>query len=273
MTEDHDHPLSRGEKLLLALDERFPSLSSLVRVLWFQPWFRAIFLFLMAAVIAGALSITKIWKTTPPGFHPEIRVSGIDLFQARALKRTALKQATEGHFDDALQTWFMAVANNAGDPELIRGALNQLIGGPEMTKYTDLSRGYAGWLLKLGGTNVADLELVAALFEKQRLDQATVSILKHCNRKLTPKLEASYLKAIFNSGDIAGFDLFWRNIEYKREAADNRELQLYRAAFVAGWSDQKDDYKASEILPEQVESSDIAGIEECFQITRFEFWS
>src|SRR5437764_14631513 len=101
MTEDHDRRFSLSDKLLLALDERYPSLSSLVRVLWFQPWFRAIFLGLIVIVIAGALFVTKMWRSTPAGFNPVVRISGIDWFQARALKRNALKQAAEGHFDEA----------------------------------------------------------------------------------------------------------------------------------------------------------------------------
>ncbi len=197
MTEDSDHSLARGEKLLLALDERYPSLSSLVRVLWFQPLFRAAFFLLTAATMIGALSIPKIWRTTPSGFRPEVRISGIDFFQARALQRAAQKQSSEGHFEEALQTSFMAAANNLGDPELIRGTLNHLIRGRETTKYMDVSRGYADWLLRLTGTNVADLELVAILFERQHLDQVTVSILKRCLSEINSKTRSQLSQSTF----------------------------------------------------------------------------
>ncbi len=65
---------------------------------------------------------------------------------------------------------------------------------------------------------------------------------------------------------MVGFDLRWQNIEYKQAAADNRELQLYRAAFMSGWSDQKDIDQASGILREARLQPDLAELAHRLQL-------
>src|SRR5437763_1849751 len=99
----------------------------LLRQLVFERWFRLAFgLFVLVFVFLG-LFLPKMWKTSKPGFVPVIKVSGLDLVQAWSLKRTAVKASAAGRFEEANLAWQGALANNRADPDLVRGALRNLL--------------------------------------------------------------------------------------------------------------------------------------------------
>ena len=88
------------------------------------------------------LCMLPVWPVTPRNFQPTIKISGFDLLQAWKLRRTAAHEAAEGRFDEALGSWRIAIANNPGDPELLRGCLQHLLRAGDVQKYSSAAVGY-----------------------------------------------------------------------------------------------------------------------------------
>ena len=73
---------------------------------------------LVLLAIGGGLMVPKIWKSTPDGFTPEIRISGIDLLQARSRAKSARALESAGQSLEAVLAWRSAITKNPGDPQL-----------------------------------------------------------------------------------------------------------------------------------------------------------
>ena len=95
----------------------------LARLLIFSFWFRLIFAGFLLFLVFLALFLPRIWRTTPPGFLPVIKISGLDMAQAWSLRRSALRSMKTGQLDQAAFAWQAAVAHNPANPDLVRGAL------------------------------------------------------------------------------------------------------------------------------------------------------
>ncbi|MGV3773149.1 MAG: hypothetical protein ACO1QB_09630 [Verrucomicrobiales bacterium] len=187
-----------------------------------------------------------MWRTSPEGFMPVVRVSGLDMSQAWALKRTAVSSADRGDLNQSLYAWQSAIGNNPGSPELVRGFLQTLIAADKPEKrYINAGLRQALWLLRLTQTNAADLELCNQLFEKQRHYDAAVYVSAPSEKNLSAKAEAAYLKALFHQGRM---EQFAKKINVRSEAELNDELKLYKLAWKAGWSDHPGKEEANEAL-------------------------
>ena len=105
--------LYRSDKEALA--EKFldyPLLNALLRMLLYEPWIRVVFLVFLLLAPPTALFPLRIWTVSERGLKPVIKVSGLDLAQAWALKRRAGKHTTAGHYKDAMYYWKAAAAKN-----------------------------------------------------------------------------------------------------------------------------------------------------------------
>jgi predicted Zn-dependent protease len=211
--------------------------SPFLRLLHFEAWFRVAFAGFCLLLLFLALFLPKIWVVSPRGFTPAIIASGLDLAQAWSLQRNALKAMSAGKFDEANFAWLLAFANNRGDAKIVRGALRCLGQSPEKTEYSSLVWLQSHWLLKLAGTNVADLELVATVFEKYGYHDPLAALLEIAQDRLSARLEASYLKALFNTGRIQAFGNRWSKFSDRLPKDD--DLFLYHAAYLAGWSSSR----------------------------------
>jgi hypothetical protein len=141
----------------------------------------------------------------------------------------------EGRIKEGLISYNMAFANNPGNVGLLRdflGQINQKVDAPEF-QVPAVQRAF--WLLHLTKTNLVDLELAASIFEKYGLDQYLNNLLAPRQERLTPALQKAYLLALFNNGRVAEFDAFWSALKPSSEILKDQEVQLYRAAFAAGW--------------------------------------
>ncbi|MHB8519906.1 MAG: hypothetical protein ACYDH9_04025 [Limisphaerales bacterium] len=204
----------------------------LLRLLLFQFWFRLAFLGFVLLLVFLALFLPRIWRVTPRGFLPEVNISGLDWLQARSLKRTALRAETQGRIDEALFAWQTAIAYHPGDPELFRGSLRTMLRSQRLPPDLSPVLGQAAWLLRLAGTNQADFDLAARVYEKLRLDNWTLDLLGSRNGVPDPRSEALRLKALFNAGKTKQFiDDCRRCNRLPRDP----ELELYLAACSAGW--------------------------------------
>ncbi|HNQ89408.1 MAG TPA: hypothetical protein PKM73_12395 [Verrucomicrobiota bacterium] len=215
------------------LAERYAD-RALLRLLIVQPAFRAVFLIALAGVIGMLIALPKFWTVSPPGFRPVVRISLVDLVQARALKASGYRLAAAGREDEAAMAWQGAAANNPADAEVHREALNQLVRNDRLSrKYISEAISQTGWLLRLGGTNSADLELATRVYDKYGLASDLYRLLQPVRDTLSPEQEVPYMKAAFQSQEIEEFTRFW--LRREEHGAADPELALYHAAYLAGW--------------------------------------
>jgi hypothetical protein len=208
--------------------------SPFLRLVLFNFWFRLAFgCFLILAAFL-ALFLPRIWTTTPPGFKPVVRISGLDKAQAWSLKRSAIRAAKAGDFEAAQLSWSLAVANNSADPELLRGLLQNTL-QLERTEPRQAASAlpYAGWLLRLTATNEMDLDRVAQLYDRFQLFDVVLRLLGPRRDRLSGPQESVYLKALFHAGEMREFGARWERLGDRLKS--DGELALYHAAFLAGW--------------------------------------
>ena len=208
--------------------------SPFLRLVVFNFWFRLAFFGFALLLIFLCLFLPKIWRVTPLGFLPEIKISGLDMAQAWSLRRSALGSAAAGRYEEAAFAWEAAVGNNPGNPELVRGALfNALRIDRPNPKYLAASLRQSVWLLRLTGTNRTDVELVAELYDKFQLYDVVVRLLTPIQDRLTDHEEVLFLKALFHAGQIKQFAERWDRLGDRQ--AQEPAMQLHHAAHLAGW--------------------------------------
>ena len=132
----------------------------LLRHLIFERCFRYAWSACVLVVLLVAAGLPKVWIVTPPGVLPVIRVSWLDLFEARTHAGLARSAEARGEPMDASYRWRSALAQNPGDPALLRGSIANLLRLPprDAGRFTR-ALGDAFWLLQLTATNAADLDL------------------------------------------------------------------------------------------------------------------
>ena len=208
----------------------------LLRLLLFSTGFRIALVMFLLVVVTVALCVPRCWRTTPSGFNPVIKVSGLDLIQAWSLKRSAIASVRTARWEDALYSWQSAAARNFADPELTRGLLRTIVamGGP--TNSLTLALGRANWLLRLTAANQADVELVSRVYEVYRGYDLLLNLLEEPAKRQSPLVEARFLKALFYEGYIVAFAQEWPKAGPPLK--NDRELGLFHAAYQAGWDAQ-----------------------------------
>lgn len=203
-------------------------------VFFFDHWFGvAAVIFLLLVTFLG-LFLPRIWTQTPSGFAPVLKVSGLDLWQARSLRNSAIKDAKAGRANDALHAWRSAIANNPADFDLLRGGLGFVADQkPAPKEHLGFAVNYGFWLLRLGGTNANDAELVLRILSNYEMGQYVVRLGETMEDKLTPVSARLLARAYFEQSRIPQFDRLW----LKREAdfTNDVELVLYRQAWKANW--------------------------------------
>lgn len=223
--------------------------SPFLRLILFNIWFQIGFGAFFAVLVAGALYLPKIWRVSPPGFLPVIKISWLDMTQNWALKRSARKLAASGDYLKAARSWEGAVGQNPADASALRGFLENcvLIPRPDTRVYTAASSQLA-WLLRLTGTNQSDVELVARVCEKFEWYTAIGYLLEPISDRLPPAAESAYIKALFHENRIAEFE---RRLSKGQGRLHDPELALYRLAYSAGWSNRGDSGEAQQLLKQK----------------------
>ncbi|MDA7657781.1 hypothetical protein N8737_03670, partial [Verrucomicrobia bacterium] len=97
------------------------------RRLSFSPWLKGVFVLFLCCFIGVALTMPKVWKSTPDGFSPEIKISLFDRFRAWSLHQFAMEAKEDGRDESALQAWREAIANHPGEIGLRRGYSELLV--------------------------------------------------------------------------------------------------------------------------------------------------
>jgi hypothetical protein len=228
----------------------YPTINAVLCLVLYEPKFRWALLLLLTIATALPLTVARIWPATPKGFTPRIKVSVLDLFQAAALKRTAVRSAALPDFKTALLSWSQAVANNPGDARLLRGLLDHVVSGEGLQAHAGLIGSHTRWLLRLTRTNEHDLALTLVLYEKAGLDDLTLGLLAPYQLDVPERFRPACAKALFRKGRIPDFAQRWEqwNLATAAGAASDHELKLYHAAFEAGWGDGAKSFQGRETI-------------------------
>lgn len=205
-----------------------------LRLLLLQPLFGLVCFLTLLLLAALGLGLPKLWVVSPPEFRPRVRISLVDYFQAKSLKRTGQRLAAQGKERDAALAWQSALANNPADPDLHRDALRQLLRSePFDRRYIAQALSQTAWLLRLAHTNAVDVELASQVYDRYGVASELYALLWPMRDRLSSTQEGPFLKAAFLAGDMASFQEVWKRGQ-ERFAADP-ELGLYHAAYLGGW--------------------------------------
>ena len=203
-------------------------------VFFFDHWFGLFALAFLLLLVFLGLFLPPIWRQTPADFTPLIRVSGLDLWQARSLRTTALKEAAAGRPSEAIHAWRSAIANNAADMSLLRDGLGYVASLKNPPKeHLGFSVNYAIWLLRLGGTNNTDAELTLRLMSRYGMEDYVVRMGQKLEDRLGPDSAKLLLRSYFRMGDIKGFERLWNQRE--SQFTNDVELVLHHQAWMANW--------------------------------------
>lgn len=207
---------------------------TLLRMLVLNFWFRLVVIFFVLGGLGLAVGLPKMWRTTPDGIRPIIKVSLVDLVQVRVLRNSARKLAAQGKELEALRAWRSALANNQADTAVLREYLDQVIAAGEPDHVTAVEAlSSAGWLLRLTGTNRADVGLVARVLGKFGVYGEAYRLLGQLKDELSPEEQSVYLAALFRTGRLKEFGEHWER--WGEKFAGDPVLSLYRTAHLAGF--------------------------------------
>jgi len=226
---DSERKQERRARLFARL-ENYP----LLRMLVAERWFRLGFTAFVLVLIFMALFLPRIWKVTPSGFKPVVRVRGLHFAQAWSLKRTARKAMAAGNYAKSDYAWRAAISRNPGDTDALRGYMENFLGRGRLgSKELSGMISYGTWLLRLDQTNRVDAELFARVCDRNRLYDVVVYFLGPMKERLSPAGEAALLRALFHSGQIQSFVALWEKAPREVRAAP--DMALYWAAYLSGW--------------------------------------
>lgn len=203
-------------------------------VLYYDVWFRfAVGAVLLSGVLL-AVGLPKIWRVTPDGFLPVVRVSGLDFVQAWSLRRSAERFERQGQLADCIVAWRAASFNNLGSPELARGPIATLVRQPRPEKeFIGIGVDRALWLLRLTRTNAADLSLVTRFFRKYELDDFVVQLADPKAAELSDDALGDLMVSLFNTRQSDRFGELWD--KHQSKLAGDPALRLHRSAWQAVW--------------------------------------
>lgn len=200
-----------------------------VLLVW-NPWFRRVLFVSILIGMSTLIALPRIWRSTPQGIFPIIRISLVDKGQAWSLERSAKKARAEQRLDDAIYSWRAAIANHPGNLDLTRELFKTLNQAPELAD-DDIKTGIsmANWLLQLSSSNNMDTVLVSEFYQRNGLHQRQSRLLGFQVDSLTPSQMARYLESLFWTDQYPLFTDLWKpSLE-----DENDKLGLYSAMIKA----------------------------------------
>ena len=191
----------------------------------------------LACITAGigtlAASLPKVWVITPDGFAPVIRVSLLDMVQARMLSRSARKLDGEGRPTEALQAWAGALGNQPAHVGNIRSFVDFLLHRDGLEhRWLSIGAQQSQWLVSLVGTNdFGAMELAGRMCLRAGMNEAAWTYLGATNRTISTPAAKALAEAAFKTGRLKEFVSAWD--VHRAEMESDPVLGLYRAAWLA----------------------------------------
>jgi lipopolysaccharide biosynthesis regulator YciM len=210
--------------------------SPFLRLIVFNVWFQLGFLAVMLTLISAALYLPKMWRVSPDRFEPIVRISGLDMTQDWALKRSARQLESAGDFIKAADAWQGAVAQNPADISAMRGFLGSCLKlKARNADFNGRVLGQMQWLLRINSTNSTDVDLIARVCDHFDWYDAAGYFLAHVpEERLSETADAVLVKTLFQQNRIPEFA---QRLEKGGARLKDPELNLYRLAYRAGWSE------------------------------------
>lgn len=206
----------------------------LIRQLRHEPWFAAAAGTCLATLFVTATCLPRIWRTTPAGFSPEIRISGFDRLEARLETRRALTCDRGGDLRGALLHRRAAVAANPANLEALRALLaTEARLPPRDARLADRMSGEIRWLFALGGTNRSDLNRAVGAAVHLKAEALLGTLVALLPEDAAPPLRMEQAKWRLRSGDFDGFARAARPINPGKDLQDP-EWPVYWLAWIAG---------------------------------------
>jgi hypothetical protein len=189
---------------------------------------------LVAGLLFITLSLLKIWRITPDDFVPVIRVSWLDMVQARMLAASAREHLAAGRLREAAHAWRGAVANQPTLLPVLREWVHAAVTADErFLEDGGAPLNQAVMLLHLGGTNLLDRELTMRLLWRINRPSDMLQLGLPVMEELSPVGAGLVAQGLFDFGDMEAFDRVWRR--HETALAKDPTLALYRAAWQAHW--------------------------------------
>lgn len=207
-----------------------------VLVLLYDRRFRYAFLAIVLLLALGLGTLLRIWRVTPEGFLPRIRINALDYFQSLNLARTAGRADAAHDGPECLAAWAACIANNPANLDHVRSHLNALGEFGERRRHSHLAAQQTAWLLRLGQTNSSDIALGARILHAFWLNAELLALLRPREETLSPDLRVLYAQALFVTGDHEGFSRYLPEFHRLARSQPHSEAALFYQAYCAGWT-------------------------------------
>jgi hypothetical protein len=223
-------------------------LEQAVLVLLYDRRFRFAFLTLLLIILFAGASLLRVWRVTPEGFVPTIRISALDFVQSLSLARTAARETAAENGPASLSAWMAAVRNNPADPGHVRGLLAALGTFGDRRRHTPVALRQTEWLLHLAQTNAADVALAARTLHALWLNPEVLDVLKLRRNPLPEDLQILHAKVLFLTFDPDGFAVYLPRFRQLAETGQDPEAALIYHAYRAGWTDGLSQTESQSVL-------------------------
>lgn len=194
----------------------------------------AVALVCITASIGGlSLGLPKVWVVTPDGFTPVLRVSLLDMAQARMLSRSARRLDAEGRPSEALQAWTSALGNHPAHLGNLRSFVDFTLNREGLERrWLRIGAQQSQWMVALVGTNDSQaVELAGRMCLKAGMTDIAWMYLNTTNRSISMSAARGLAEAAFKTGRLKEFAAAW---EIHQDAMQgDPSLGLYRAAWLA----------------------------------------
>lgn len=207
----------------------------LLRTFTLNPWFTILSLSVLGTALLLLVSVPKVWRTTPAGFQPAVRISLLDLVQSFRCEQNARAHLAQGNSSGARREYSEAVSNNPGNAPLIRRALESFLQPVSVDGDAEAERAgeLATWLLRLTDHDEPDVVLAARVFDRLGDFRSVVRLLEGFGAALPDEAAGPMARARFQVAGGQELATWW--LKWGRAADTSRAMALYRAAWKAGW--------------------------------------
>ena len=221
---------------------RYPGMARYLFLFRVDRWLIPIVVLAMLLCGGGVASFLKLLPNTPEGFKPAVKVSVFDIFQSKALARSAEKHEQAGHMPAARAAWRGVISNTPGAVEPLRRFLKILQQDEVNLSIARDTFRYGRWLLRLTDDDPADLELVATTLEHGRRYTEVLKLLGSHEESLSDSGHATAMRALFWLDHYDRFAERWS--EASPALREDSVMQLYSLAVEAIIEGEKKAYKA-----------------------------
>lgn len=219
---------SSGIDFARRLDQAF------LRQLFAEPRFGVAAALCLIVLSVTAASGLRIWRVTPRGFIPEIRISGFDALEARMESRAARACLLQRDDSGALNHWRAAVNANPADPVALRELVRTEGLLPRRNRAAlDRLGGEVQWLLRLTLTNRTDLDLAVQVLDSLHAEELLGALLATDRADRSPLQRRERAKWNLRAGQFDAFEAEARTLTALDMASDS-SWPLYWLAWIAG---------------------------------------